>query len=172
MPALPLEQADPKPAAARDVRVDEVGLTDEQIRHARHAYYAAVSYMDERIGEVLGALHDIRPGGRRRSCSRADHGEFLGERGLWYKMSFLEPSARVPLIVRRPGRRGGRVPQPVSLLDVAPTVLELAGLRAERCRRHSEAGEPRRRGGRRGPPPVARCSSEYHAEGVTGRRRR
>ena len=58
----------------------------------------------------------------------ADHGEMLGERGLWYKMSFLEHSARVPLLVSRPGGSSARVDGPVSLLDFAPTVLELAGL--------------------------------------------
>jgi choline-sulfatase len=51
----------------------------------------------------------------------------LGERGLWYKMSFFEHSARVPLIVRVPGGTSGRVAEPVSLLDLAPTLLELAG---------------------------------------------
>ncbi len=61
----------------------------------------------------------------------ADHGEMLGERGLWYKMSFFEQSARVPLIVRVPGAGPRRVAEPVSLLDVTPTLLELAGLPAE-----------------------------------------
>ncbi len=58
----------------------------------------------------------------------ADHGEMLGERGLWYKMSFFEPSARVPLIISPPETPGGRrVAEPVSLLDLAPTLTELAG---------------------------------------------
>ena len=56
----------------------------------------------------------------------------LGERGLWYKMSFFEGSARVPLIVRGPGVRGrGASPAPVSLLDLAPTLVELAGAPAD-----------------------------------------
>ena len=61
----------------------------------------------------------------------ADHGEMLGERGLWYKMCFFEQSARVPLIVRRPGGSGARVREPVSLVDVAPTLLSLAGVPAD-----------------------------------------
>ena len=52
----------------------------------------------------------------------SDHGDLLGERGLWYKMSFFEPSARVPLIVRAPGLAPRRVDAPVSLLDLAPTL--------------------------------------------------
>ena len=57
----------------------------------------------------------------------SDHGDMLGERGLWYKMSFFEGSARVPLLAWAPGRFGaGRVAEVVSLLDVLPTVCELA----------------------------------------------
>ena len=58
----------------------------------------------------------------------SDHGDMLGERGLWYKMAPFEPSIRVPLIVSGPGiGRGRRVAQPVSLLDLAPTLVELGG---------------------------------------------
>jgi choline-sulfatase len=55
----------------------------------------------------------------------------LGERGLWFKMSFFENSARVPLLIRRPGAAPGRRREsepPVSLIDLPPTLLELAGL--------------------------------------------
>jgi choline-sulfatase len=127
----------PGPAAATDPHsrrlramcgADAIELDEEQLRTARHAYYAAVSYVDERIGDVLEAL---RVGGLDDDTIvvfTSDHGEMLGERGLWYKMSFFEPSARVPLIVRAPGRMApGRIAGPVSHLDVAPTLLELAG---------------------------------------------
>ena len=86
------------------------------MRRARHGYYAAISYVDERIGR--GAR-----GAATRRASRddtivvftADHGEMLGERGLWYKMAFFEQSARVPLVVSAPGRfAAGRVATPVS----------------------------------------------------------
>jgi len=57
----------------------------------------------------------------------ADHGDMLGERGLWYKMSFFEGAARVPLIVSAPGRFAPRrVAQSVSLVDILPTLVELA----------------------------------------------
>ena len=65
-----------------------------------------ISYLDERIGEVLGALRESGLQDRTTVLFCADHGEMLGERGLWYKMSFLEQSARVPLIVRVPGGAG------------------------------------------------------------------
>jgi choline-sulfatase len=162
VPSLALEDADPHSRRLRAMcRVDQAGLTAEQIRRARHGYFAAISYLDERIGQVLDALRDSGLRERTTVLFCADHGEMLGERGLWYKMSFYEQSARVPLIVADPTGRvaARRVTEPVSLLDVAPTLLELAGLPAD-----AVAGEgdgvsllrPRSR-------PVI---SEYHGEGV------
>jgi choline-sulfatase len=58
----------------------------------------------------------------------SDHGDFLGERGLWYKMSFLEPSAHVPMLIWSPSRfKTRRVKEPVSLVDILPTLSELGG---------------------------------------------
>jgi choline-sulfatase len=127
---IPREQADPHSVRLRDMAgVDDVALTVEQLRRARHAYYAAISYADERIGDVLAALAESGLRDATTVVFTADHGEMLGERGLWYKMAFFEPSARVPLIVSAPGRIApGRVSEPVSLLDIAPTLLDLCGL--------------------------------------------
>ena len=127
-PALAADEADPHSRRLREmIGIDEAALSEEQLRAARHGYYAAISYVDERIGEVLAALRDAGLDGDTVVALTADHGEMLGERGLWYKMSFFEPSARVPLIVSAPGRIApGRRADPVSLLDLAPTLLELA----------------------------------------------
>jgi choline-sulfatase len=166
VPKVPLERADPHSRRLRQMSaIDEVELTDEQIRHARHAYYAAISYVDERIGEVLSALRDAHLADDTVIVFTADHGEFLGERGLWYKMSFLEPSARVPLLVRVPGGSPARVSRPVSLVDLVPTLVELCGADARagagwdgESLADALAGEARDDAG-----PVI-C--EYHAEGV------
>jgi choline-sulfatase len=148
---------------------DRVKLSEAQIRQARRGYYAAVSYLDARIGELLAIL---RATGLERSTTvvlTADHGEFLGERGLWYKMSFLEPSARVPLLVRPPGGgRQRRVSAPVSLLDLAPTLLELGGLEDDAIAAAEMDGMSLARlidteaAGAARPPVIC----EYHAEGV------
>jgi len=63
----------------------------------------------------------------------SDHGEMLGDHGLWWKSSFYEPSVRVPLIAAWPGRieGGSRVDTPVSLLDLTRTIVEAAGAEAE-----------------------------------------
>ena len=90
---IPREQADPHSLRLRDMSgIDEAALTDEQVRRARHGYYAAISYVDERIGEVLARAR-ARPAWRDDTIVlfTADHGEMLGERGLWYKMAFFEP---------------------------------------------------------------------------------
>ena len=123
-------EADPHSLRLRDMSgIDDAELTEQQLRRARHAYYAAISYVDELIGEVLGALAESGLRDETTVLFTADHGEMLGERGLWYKMAFFEAAARVPLIVAAPGRlAAGRVAGPVSLLDVAPTLLELCGL--------------------------------------------
>ena len=100
--------------------------TDAQIQAARRAYLGAVSYVDEQMGVVLDAL---RESGLERDTVvlvLADHGDMLGERGLWYKMNFFEPAAHIPLILSAPGRFGPRRSRSlVSLLDVLPTLREL-----------------------------------------------
>ena len=58
----------------------------------------------------------------------SDHGEMLGERGLWYKMSFFEGACRVPLVIANPGRfTPRRVAASVSLIDLMPTLVDIAG---------------------------------------------
>jgi choline-sulfatase len=58
----------------------------------------------------------------------SDHGDMLGERGLWFKMSFYEGSARVPMMIAAPGITPGLITDPVSNIDVCPTLCDLAGL--------------------------------------------
>jgi choline-sulfatase len=167
--SLPLDQVDPHSRRLRAMcRVDEAGLTIEQIRRARHGYYAAISYLDERVGEVLGALRESGLDDRTTVLFTADHGEMLGERGLWYKMSFLEHSARVPLIVRRPAMTGPgrRVSEPVSLIDVAPTLLELAGLGVDAIAGEGDGVSLAAAVTGAGSSPEHPILSEYHAEGV------
>jgi len=108
--------------------LDLVRIDDTQVRAARRAYYGAISYVDEQIGTLLGALADARFAEDTIVLLLADHGDMLGERGLWYKMNFFEPACRIPLIVHAPGRFAARrVPTSASLVDVLPTLCELAG---------------------------------------------
>jgi choline-sulfatase len=168
VPRIPLEQADPHSRRLRAMcGVDELDLSPDQLRAARHGYYAAISYLDERVGEVLGALRDAGLDGDTIVGFTADHGEMLGERGLWYKMSFFEHSARVPLLLRVPGGAPRRVAEPVSLLDLAPTLLELT--RAAWPEEHAEELDGTSVAGLiRGEAATTRPAvlAEYLAEGV------
>ncbi len=106
----------------------EYRVTQDHIRNARHAYFGMISYVDEKIGALMAALEATGLAEDTIIALTSDHGDMLGERGLWYKMSFFEDSARVPLIIHAPGRFApGRVAGNVSLVDMLPTFLEIAG---------------------------------------------
>ena len=107
---------------------DEIKLSPRQIRDARRAYYAMISYCDDLLGRLLRALEIAGIAEDTFVIATADHGDMLGERGLWYKMNFYERAIRVPLIFAGPGiRRGQRIAPPVSQLDLLPTLLDLCG---------------------------------------------
>ena len=100
-------------------------ISQEDIRRSRRAYFANISYLDDKIGEILEALESTRQEAIILFVS--DHGDMLGERGLWFKMCFYEGSARVPLMISAPGMAPGLITDPVSNIDVCPTLCELAG---------------------------------------------
>jgi choline-sulfatase len=137
-PARPIDELDPHSRRLwHDCGIGDVDVTEDDVRASRHGYYANLSYVDERIGEVLEALEVCGLADDTIVLFTSDHGEFLGEHGLFYKMSFREHPVRVPLIVRAPGGFAPRrVGEPVSLADVTPTLADLAraGLSAELSR--------------------------------------
>ena len=108
------------------IEADTVGWTPEQCRNARHAYYANTSYFDWWLGELLGALDETGHADDTVVIATSDHGDMLGDRGAWFKMSFFERSARVPLVVAGPDIAQGTVPNVCSLLDLAPTLMDIA----------------------------------------------
>ncbi|NUR76928.1 MAG: choline-sulfatase, partial [Thermoleophilia bacterium] len=124
LPARPQAGDDPSTRRLRAmVGADRIAVSDEQVLRARRGYYGALSLVDDYVGRILEALPDDSV-----VVFTSDHGDMLGERGLWYKMAPFEESIRVPLIIRAPRRLGaGRVAANVSLLDLAPTLVELAG---------------------------------------------
>lgn len=106
---------------------DQYNVTQEHVRQARHAYYAMVSYVDEKIGSVLRTLQETGLDRNTVVVFASDHGEMLGERGMWFKQCFFEDSVRVPLMVSMPGHLSpARVQANVSLVDLLPTFLDLA----------------------------------------------
>jgi choline-sulfatase len=129
MPAVTQEAVADDPHSRRIRHV--IGLGQQQpsaaqVRAARRAYLGAVSYVDDQVGTLLATLKDARLAENTIVMVLADHGDMLGERGLWYKMSFFEPACRIPLIVSARGRFSpSRVNAPASLLDILPTLVEL-----------------------------------------------
>lgn len=106
---------------------DAYTVTRRHVRRARHAYYGMVSYVDEKIGQVLAALRETGLDENTVVVLCGDHGEMLGERGMWFKQCFYEWSARVPLMISCPQRfKAGRSAAHVSLVDLLPTLMDFA----------------------------------------------
>lgn len=102
-------------------------ITADHVQAARRAYFANISYLDDKIGDVMEALEST--GQEAIIMFVSDHGDMLGERGLWFKMSFFEGSSRVPLMIAAPGvMKHELVETPVSTIDVCPTLCDLAGV--------------------------------------------
>lgn len=106
---------------------DRMTVTDEHTRNARHAYYAMCSYIDDKLGEMLKVLEASGQTDDTFIIFTSDHGDMMGERGMWFKQTFFENSTRIPLIMAGPGLpRNKEVQANVSLVDLLPTVLGLA----------------------------------------------
>ncbi|MFT4013678.1 MAG: choline-sulfatase [Paracoccus sp. (in: a-proteobacteria)] len=163
VPPIPYAEMDPHSRRlldACDHRNFAIGPKD--VRRARRGYFANISYIDDKIGEILAVL---AAGGMQRETIVvfvSDHGDMLGERGLWFKMNFLEGSARVPLMIAAPGLAPGLVTAPVSTLDLVPTLAGLAGLDIAAIAPWTDGQDlaPVIAGAPRGPVPM-----EYAAEG-------
>jgi len=110
------------------IALDAVDVSDQEIINARRAYYGNVSYVDEWLGRLRATLDECGMADNTTILFTADHGDMLGEFGLWYKMSFREWSNRIPLIVHQPQRFSPRrVANPVAQVDVLPTLVDIAG---------------------------------------------
>ena len=124
---IPFDQQDPhsrRLMLACDY--EKFDITRDNVRRSRQAYFANISYLDEKVGELVDTLTRTRMVDNTMILFCSDHGDMLGERGMWFKMSFLEGSARVPLMVAGPGVKPGTHKAPVSNLDIAPTIADLA----------------------------------------------
>lgn len=105
---------------------------DEELRAARHGYYAMVTELDHYVGRILEALSETGLADNTIVIFTSDHGEFLGDQ-LMYGKGYPAPDciSRVPLIVRRPGAAGGQtLSQLTEAVDLAPSILRWAGVQA------------------------------------------
>ena len=129
-PQIPNDLDDLPAAALTQTNKVKYGMNERQARGAISSYYAAVAYMDAQAGRVLDALDELGLRDNTIVVFTSDHGYHLGEHTMWQKLSTFEEGSRVPLIVSAPGQqaRNQRSSQIVELVDLYPTLAELAGL--------------------------------------------
>jgi len=140
---------------------DNFNINEDHIVRARRAYFANISYIDDKVGEILQTLKDTRQ--EAKIIFVSDHGDMLGERGLWFKMSFYDGSARVPLMISAPEMEPGLTTTPVSSVDILPTLCDLAGVDMDEVMPWTDGQSivPLGQGGERTDP----VAMEYAAEG-------
>jgi len=133
MPTLPEGHLDNLPPSAQRLR-KMFGLdgdwTDDEVARARAAYFGLCTYLDDKIGRLIDTLEEQGLAENTVIVHTSDHGDMLGEHGLWRKMCFYEQSANVPLQIAWPGKfaAGSRVEEAVSNVDAVATILDLAGI--------------------------------------------
>ena len=120
------------PSLAREerARYNHAGASDEEVLRTRAMYYGMVTYADEEMGRIVRKLAELGLREKTIIVYTADHGEMLGDRGIWYKNTFYEGSAGIPFIWSFPARlpRGKVVTAPAMNMDVLPTLAELCAL--------------------------------------------
>ena len=122
VPPLALESTKPWPW---------FGVTEEEARKSKRAYYATISFVDAQVGRLLDALDRLGLADNTLVVFWSDHGYHIGEKGLWKKTSCFERVARAPLLMAGPGVAKGEVCRsPVEFIDIYPTVADLCGLDA------------------------------------------
>lgn len=130
VPPIPVEQMD---AHSRSLyfhySLNKFNVTDDIYRRARHGYYAMISDIDSKFGQLLQTIEECGMAENTVVLFTSDHGDMVGERGLWFKKNLFDPAIRVPMMLRWPGNTSVAAPTaPVSLLDIMPTLLDIAGV--------------------------------------------
>jgi arylsulfatase A-like enzyme len=111
------------------------------LKHFLQAYLACVAFVDEQIGKVMDALEDSKFKDNTIVILTADHGWQMGEKDYLFKNSPWEESARVPMIIKAPdAKAGAKVEQPVSLIDIYPTLVDYCALKGNH-KTNEQAGD-------------------------------
>ena len=133
VPHIPVEARDPHSQSLYyHYSQDKCQLDDADFRNARRGYYGMIAQIDDHLGRVLQVVRDCGYADNTAVLFTSDHGDMIGERGMWFKKTLYEPAIHVPLMIRLPNQSPGRVSRPVSLLDVFPTLLDIADIQDER----------------------------------------
>lgn len=121
------------PSPGPDGKVEEYspdGMTEEQQRELIHGYHAAVSFIDHLLAGLLAELEATGQADNTIIVLWGDHGFHLGDHGMWGKHTTMEQANRVPLMIHVPGEEGAYTSTLAELMDLFPTLAELAGLEA------------------------------------------
>lgn len=127
VPRQPTQGRDPLTQYIFDRHALDQDFPEEMVRTARRAYLGSVAYVDDQVGRLMRVLDRAGLADNTVIAILGDHGEMLGERGIWFKRHFFEWSARVPMIFAGPGIAAGRRAENVTLMDLAPTLMALGG---------------------------------------------
>jgi choline-sulfatase len=165
----PLEQQHPAIRHLRwNFRNDEP-ISEELQRRATASYFALVTFLDAQIGRLLDALDRSGQAERTAVLYTSDHGEMGGQHGIWQKQCFYEAAVRVPLILAPAAAaavRPSRVAENVSLIDLFPTLLDLAAVPPDRWPAGLRGRSLRQVAAESADVPARAVFSEYHAQGM------
>ena len=125
---IPYEDRDPwSQRYYMTIRQDEFDITEKQLRSARHAYFAMTSYFDKLVGDLVDVLKTTDQMNNTYIFVISDHGDMIGERGMWFKFNPFEGSVRVPMIGMGPRLSPGHVESALTTLaDLLPTFVDIA----------------------------------------------
>jgi choline-sulfatase len=131
MPVIPKGHLESQPRNYKHLRIgfDVEDVPDDIVRKGRELYYGLTQWVDNEVGKVLDALANSEVANNTVIIYTTDHGENMGEHGLWWKNCMYQNASRIPLIFSWPARwKGGqRRMQACALVDVVQTIAELGG---------------------------------------------
>jgi arylsulfatase A-like enzyme len=129
LPSVAADDLDDVPQAAQtQTNSVKYGMSEEQQRKALAGYYASITFMDAQVGKLLHEVDRLGIADSTIIVFISDHGYNLGEHTSWQKLSLWEDTTRVPFLLAGPGVTVGSSGEIVELIDLFPTLADLAGL--------------------------------------------
>ncbi|MFK7752840.1 MAG: sulfatase-like hydrolase/transferase [Sedimentitalea sp.] len=129
VPPIPVENRDPHSQSVYyHYSQHKCEVSQQDYGNARRGYYGMVSQTDAHLGQVMQAIETAGFQENTVIVFTSDHGDMMGERGIWFKKTLYDPAIQVPLIIAQPNQTAARKTSPVSLLDIFPTLLEIGGV--------------------------------------------
>ena len=134
VPPIPIDQMDPHSRSLYfHYSLNKFPISDHVYRRARRGYYAMISDIDAKFGQLMQTLNECHMNKNTVVLFTSDHGDMIGERGLWFKKTLFDPAIRIPMMIHWPGKfESHRIHDPVSLVDILPSLLDIGGISSGR----------------------------------------